>query len=449
MSPLSRNTIYGIMTPAGRAALAALRLSGPDCQRILEQLSLRKAPPIGRLKRRELFDPQTGDLLDEAMVVLFKAPNSYTGEDVAEIHLHGSPVLLQHLVGLMPSLGAQAAEPGEFTLRAFLNGRKDLAQAEAVHDLVDARSIAAVRLAARGVSGDLSDRVSQLQATLLSLLAQLEAEIDFPEDVPSTPLASLRRDLEATIQQTSSLLAGYQRARLLKEGFRVVLVGPPNAGKSSLFNALLGRERSIVTQEAGTTRDYLEEFLPHAPLPIVLVDTAGLRAVEGKAEAMGVERSLQQAEQADLILRLRNPFAVEDTSGLGRAKAHTGARLVLTHADLMPNHKPVSGPEPWAVVSSKSGVGLDTLRTKMIEAAHAAALGPDGGLPLVANARQAEALSLAQQALQEALSESAVLPTDILASLVRKALQHLGHMTGERISEQILHQIFSKFCIGK
>lgn len=437
------------MTPSGRAALAALRLSGPDCARIVERLSLRKAPPTGRLQRRELYDPKTGDLLDEGMVVLFRAPHSYTGEDVAEIHLHGSPVLLQHLVTCMPGLGAQLAQPGEFTLRAFLNGKKDLAQAEAVQDLVEARSVAAVRLAAKGVSGDLSERVSQLQCVLLSLLTQLEAEIDFPEDVPPTSPAELRNQLETTLAQTSALLAGFQRARLLKQGFRVVLVGPPNAGKSSLFNALLGRDRSIVTQEAGTTRDYLEEMLPDSPLPILLVDTAGLRRVEGKAETIGVQRSLEQASHADLVLNLRNPFAVEDTSGLGKLKEVPGAKLVLTHADLIPLHHALHRFDPWAVISSKSKAGLDDLRRKLIEAATQAAMGPDGGMPLVANARQAEALTLAEQALNEAHDQCDSLPSDILASLVRKAVEHLGHMTGERISEQILHQIFSKFCIGK
>ncbi len=442
---LGHSTIYGVMTPLGRAALAVLRLSGPESTNVLQKLTRQKAPAEAMLRPRKLYDPQSGQLLDEVMAVRFPSPRSYTGEDVVEMHLHGSPVLLQHVISLLPSLGAYAAEPGEFTLRAFLNGKKDLAQAEAVHDLVEARSVAAVSLAARGVSGQLSREVDTLSLALVDVLVGLEAEIDFPEDVPPSDRQELAALLDLNRKRALFLLEGYQKARLLKEGFRVVLAGPPNAGKSSLFNALLGRQRAIVTPEAGTTRDYLEEFLPGTTLPILLVDTAGLRNSESVAESVGVSLSQAQIAQANLVLALYNPLTGKPADeGFDPA-----AKLsVATHADLLA--ETVEGGEDAVgmSVSSKTGLGIDALRQRIVQIAQEALVG-SGNSALVANARQAEALGCAVEALDEACAQCQVLPVDIIASLIRKVLSHLGSMKGENLSEHILNAIFSRFCIGK
>lgn len=440
------STIYGVMTPMARAALAAIRLSGPSSVDILHKLTRSDPPGPGMLRPRKLYDPETGELLDEAMAVYFAAPNTYTGEDVVELHLHGNPVLVQHVVACLPQLGARLAQPGEFTLRAFLNGKKDLAQAEAVHDLVEARTVSAVALAARGVSGQLSSRLQEIRLQLFDLLVQLEAEIDFPEDVAPTSAQQIRDSIDEALARCEDLSQGYRRARLLKEGFKVVLAGPPNVGKSSLFNALLGRERAIVTDEAGTTRDFLEEYLPETTLPILLVDTAGLRETQSAAESLGVQRSHKQISDANLVLCLWNPLAqpMPELDGVTRQ------RLVVTHADVpevAPLLKSVSC--CWAAVSGRTGQGVVDLRQLLLEEARREMLGDTETLALVANARQAESLQRAMAELEEARQQCGVLPVDILASLVRKAWDQLGHMTGENLSEQVLNTIFSKFCIGK
>lgn len=439
-------TIYGVMTPVARSALAVVRLSGPRANAILRDLTRSVPPPVGTLRPRKLFDADTGDLLDEVLAVSFASPNTYTGEDVVELHLHGNPVLVQHVVSTLAGLGARLAQPGEFTLRAFLNGKKDLAQAEAVHDLVEARSVAAVGLAARGVCGHLSSRLAHMRQQLFDLLVRLEAEIDFPDDVVPLGDDAVRAALTEVLAQAEELAQGYRRAKLTKEGFRVVLAGPPNVGKSSLFNTLLGRTRAIVTPEAGTTRDFLEEFLPGTNLPIVLVDTAGLRATSSEAESLGVARSQEQIADANLVLLLWNPLfeQMPDLEGKGNW------RLIMTHVDLPEvRSRPAAVHEVWTGVSGKTGEGLAHLRELLLEVARLEICGSSAVPALVANARQAESLREAMTELREAQQHDATLPTDILASLIRKAWDHLGHMTGENLSEQILNTIFSKFCIGK
>jgi len=369
------DTIVAAATPPGKGAVGIVRLSGERAFELAGRiLKPARLPAPGRLARRVVLDPELQRPLDEAMVVRFVHPRSYTGEDVVEFHLHGNPLLLALVQRHLCLLGARLAFPGEFTLRAFLHGRKDLAQAESVADLVEARSSAAILAAASGLLGDVGRAMERLARHMLELLARLEAEIDFPEDVPEMPDETLGILLRDLVGELEALLASHDRAAVLKHGFRVVLTGPPNVGKSTLFNALLRRNRAIVSQEPGTTRDFLEEFLdmtradpvlvgdpstplssrgpvldsegqapqartrrerppsgpveggpggapsPHGPsrhipvpeVPVLLVDTAGLRETDGDAERKGVERTLWQLEQADLVLLLHEPGEAED-----------------------------------------------------------------------------------------------------------------------------------------
>jgi len=491
------DTIVAAATPPGRGAVGIVRLSGErafDLARRLIQPA--RLPSPGRLARRVVRDPATGQALDEALVVRFVRPKSYTGEDLVELHLHGNPLLLATVQRLLCDLGARTARPGELTLRAFLNGRKDLAQAEAVADLIDARSTAALGAAANGLLGDVGRTIGALADRLLDLLARLEAEIDFPEDVPEMPAEDLDSALAGLAEELASLSASYDRARLLKNGFRVVLAGPPNVGKSSLFNALLGRERAIVSQEPGTTRDYLEEFLPsHAPadptqvwcpstslgagppasphgpldpqrnelrgdvpqpdVPVVLVDTAGLRETDGHAEGKGIERTLGQIRDADLVLLLHEPGDLPD--GIGELPAAgTGpvARApvwhVMTKADLAGGS--ADGPRERSgayAVSTVTGTGVgelaEVLRT---EAAGSLRYGPT--TVLLASERQREAAAGAARTLEECRKGLPALPRDIAASLIRQALQHVHEVTGRGpVQEGVLDHIFSRFCIGK
>lgn len=443
------DTIVAPATPSGRGAIHVLRLSGPEATTVLRPfLAGLDLPAPGRHGLRSLVDPATGQPLDQALVLTFQAPRSLTGEDVVELHLHGSPLLRQELLTLLTRAGVRLAEPGEFTLRAFLNGKQDLTRAEAVHDLIEARSPQALRLAARQLHGGLAKAIATLLDELLDTATRLEAELDFPDDVEPVPqeelVEALDRHVEALALQGASLDAG----RLWREGFRVVLVGPPNAGKSALFNALLGEDRAIVTAEAGTTRDYLEEPLPNCSLPIVLVDTAGLHDATSESEQAGVTRSLRQADAASLLLILEDTSCPE-TAGVQSLPENLRERpcwTVATKADL-PRRREC--PADILALSVVSGEGLAELRQGLEERA-ATALGETPPTGALTNLRQQDAVLQALQVVRRVRGEVATLPRDILATELRTALTHLADVSGQRaVSSLILDRIFGRFCIGK
>ncbi len=463
------DTIFATVTGQGRAGVAIVRISGPLALHTLNRLCPPGAPPHATLQLRHLLDPFTGTILDEALVAAFFPPRSYTGEQVVELNIHGNPVLLRHLLALLTQLGLRPAQPGEFTLRAFLNGKKDLAQAEAVNDIVNASSVPAVAMAASSLAGSLSSRISDLGARLLETLARMEAEIDFPEDVPSTPPETVGEELLGHIATIQGLLQGFQRARFIRQGFRIVLAGAPNAGKSSLFNALVGHQRAIVTAEPGTTRDYIEEWLPSAEVPVLLVDTAGMRQVDSLAEAAGVQRSLEQQQNADLLLVVWNPLDPNSAlTALETAQSNPANLFVATHLDTWaslhsPHHEtlpnelipPQLQPSQRLslarsmAISSTSGANLQELISALLNSARQACLGHNGTLPLIANERQAASLQSAAQILEEALEGCHHLPLDIISSLVRRALDDLGTLIGKSLTDEVLDNIFSSFCIGK
>ena len=449
------DTIAAIATPRGTGALAVIRVSGGACASILGALApaLGGALPAARTQRLlRLVDPRSGHALDHALVSYFPAPNSYTGEDVLEIATHGGAVAPQLVLDALVGQGARLALRGEFTRRALLNGKLDLLQAEAVADLVSAGSPALHRSALFQIERGLSTRIEALRSSLLRAEALAGYGIDFPEeDEPPVPPDRVRNAIGAVGDRLRSLLASAPRGDLLREGVLVVLAGAPNTGKSSLFNALLGVERAIVTEVAGTTRDAVEAVTTIDGFPFRFVDTAGLRDSDDRVEALGIEVARRYLDQADLVL-----FCVE----AGRAIAPDEERfleglatprlVVRTRADEAGDGwNPVSDEE--IVVSSREGEGLERLRREMLGRTFARGREEDDTeLPLVTRRRHAEALRLALAEVQRCVDAlDTGTPPEFATTHLRAAADHLAELVGVVSSDDVLTAIFSEFCVGK
>jgi tRNA modification GTPase len=433
------DTIAAIATPAGRSAIGIVRVSGPLAPGIARCL-------LGRLPepRVATFCPArdaAGHVLDEGLALYFPAPHSYTGEHGLEFQGHGGQVVLQSVLAACLDAGARLAEPGEFTRRAFLNGRMDLAQAEAVADLIDAASTEAARSALRSLSGEFSSAIKALVAQLVELRALTEATLDFPEEEVD---ALHRDDAAARLQRLrlalGDILARSREGSLLRSGIHVVLAGRPNVGKSSLLNRLAGEERAIVTPIPGTTRDALREAISIDGVAMVLVDTAGLRPAADEIERLGVERTRKEVEQADLVL------AVFDASSRDFSlPAAAAARVdVYNKIDLVPDFAAPAGERPAVAVSAKTGAGMDALRRAILEAAgwksHAESV-------FLARERHLRALQAADAHLAAAAAHAQ--QWELFAEELRLAQQALAGITGEYTAEDLLGEIFSRFCIGK
>ena len=455
------DTIAAISTPPIPAAIGILRLSGPRAA----QIAAVCFKPLGRkglLEHRphelvygDLLDTE-GAVIDRVLCTFSLAPHSYTGEDTAEIHCHGAPMVLQLGLEALFAAGARQAQRGEFTRRAFLNGKLDLAQAEAVGDLLEADSRQAARNAAGQLNGALSRRIGAVYSALLDVMAHFHAVLDYPdEDIDPFTARQLGESLAAQRTALEQLAASWHRGQLVKNGIPCAIVGRPNAGKSSLLNALVGYERAIVTNIPGTTRDTVEERAELGGVTLRLIDTAGLRRSDDPIEQLGVERSRKAMEEAELILLVADGAAewTREDTGLARAVADTGKPwiLVWSKADLEKRAvaADMSGADapPAVEVSAKTGQGLDRL------AAAVGALFPRGREEygqLLTNARQAEAAGRALAAViraQEAL-ESGVTP-DAMLTDVEDALSALGELTGQSVREDITDRIFERFCVGK
>ncbi len=440
---LERDTIVAIATPAGRGAVGIIRLSGDQAVAIATRhLVWRGASPAARQLGRARFVDGAGEVVDELLAVRFPGPASYTGESVVELHGHGNPLLMERIVAELVRSGARLARPGEFTERAFLNGKVDLTQAEAVGALIAARSEGAARLARRLLAGELGAGLAALREAIVAVEAEVEAAIDFPEEeIDPAGGARLAARLAPVEAEVARLLAGHAAARHRIDGVRVVLVGAVNAGKSSLFNRLLEEERAIVTPEAGTTRDYLEGRVEWAGVEVRLVDTAGMREATGAAERAGIERSRGEAEGADLLLH------VVDATGGPRAVSlpERPTLVVWNKVDLGAPPPPAEVGEAVAC-SARTGAGVASVRAWIVSRAQAAAADesvaclPRHRLGLEAVAR---GLRAARQGLIQGLSP------ELIAFELRAAQEALGELIGERPPEAVLEQIFSRFCIGK
>jgi tRNA modification GTPase len=441
------DTIVAIATPQGRGGIGVVRISGPDAQRIASALA---HVPLFAPRHATLVRIATAGAADQAIVTAFPAPASYTGDDVVEISAHGSPVLLNAIVEAAMRHGARLAEPGEFTLRAYLNGRMDLVQAEAVQDLVASVTPLQARAAFDQLEGTLTARIQEIDTALFDLSARLEASLDFPgEGYHFVEPGEVASEVGRVIVLVDALLRDAARGRLIREGAQVVILGRPNAGKSTLFNALAGASRAIVTDVPGTTRDLLTELVDIEGLSITLTDTAGLRQTpENAIEAEGIARAHGAAARSDLaviVLDRSQPLLEAD---LALAGSHRGAVIAASKADL---------PGAWAVdaiagtvveVSARSGAGLDALRQAIISA-----LGmrePAADSPAITNIRHVELLGRCREALARARDAAAAgLPEELVSADLAEARERIEDITGRRTPDDTLHAIFARFCIGK
>lgn len=459
---LATDTIVAISTPPGRGGIGIVRLSGPEAASIAAQL-VRLHQPLehGRARLADVLDEQSegGETarIDEAVVIFFGAPNSYTAQDLVEIAAHGSPVVLQLLLHRAIGSGARLAEPGEFTQRAFLSGRMDLTQAEAVRDLIDAQTLTQARQAASQMGGALSLRVAPLKQSLVELIALLEAGIDFAEDdVAVTAQAEIARRIEELASPLAALEASFARGRIVHDGLTLAIVGRPNAGKSSLFNQLAERDRAIVTATPGTTRDLVTERISLDGIPLELVDTAGLRETLEEVEQLGIARSREALADAALVLIVLDATQTinEEERNLLAAVVGRPALIVINKKDLDPNEQSqatLAAAEfsriPRLATSALTGEGIPALRERILALATGGAASEPG---MLTSLRHHRAVTTALEAITDAASanENAVPHEMILIDLYR-GLWALDSLTGQTTSNDILNLIFSTFCIGK
>jgi tRNA modification GTPase len=451
--PYRTDTIAALATPVGTSAIAVLRVSGSDTQQLIGEIFGGPTPP--RLVRHADYRDRTGTLIDDVLFTFFAAPSSYTGEDSLEISSHGNPFIAQKIFEDLLARGCRAADPGEFTQRAFLNGRMDLSQAEAVMDLIHAQSERALAAANQQLRGSLGRRMEELTHRVVGALARVEAHIDFPEeDLPPEDNRSLAIELRQIAQETSRLLATSHYGRLLRDGIKTVIVGAPNAGKSSLLNRLVGYERALVSEQAGTTRDFIEERIRAGSHWLRLIDTAGLNPSPAPLEKRGIDKTLERAAEADLfllVLDASQPMPVLPPA-LASRMAASPTIVVFNKMDLVAR-KNMTHPFPTTAVmvhtSALNGSGLDKLRVA-IESLADSVRQEIGDEVIAINARHADALTRAQNSLSEAEKKLSTRgPIELLASDLRHVLDAFGEISGRVDNERMLDQLFAAFCIGK
>ncbi|WP_445116974.1 tRNA uridine-5-carboxymethylaminomethyl(34) synthesis GTPase MnmE [Acinetobacter sp. WZC-1] len=452
-TPVTQTTIAAIATAPGRGGVGIIRLSGPRSYAIAEAFTRKKLPASRMAAFRHFYDSQ-GQVMDEGLVICFPGPNSFTGEDVVELQGHGGPVILNTLLGYLLELGASAAQAGEFSMRAFENGRMDLIQAEAIADLIDATSQAAARSAVRSLQGAFSVKVNTVLEKLIHLRLHVEAAIDFPEEeidfLADGKILALLQEVQMAV---TAVQQSARQGQLLREGLQVVIAGKPNAGKSSLLNALAGIERAIVTDIAGTTRDVLHEKISLNGLPITLTDTAGLRETGDVVEKEGIRRAIREIEQADLLLLVHDLSQGEDPLQLARnyfAEQLDPRRLMLigNKCDLTGQTAELSDFQGfrYITVSARQEMGVQTL----IEAVTAHAGFQPEEDSFIARTRHLDAMKRTQHYLAEAHEQLVVYQAgELVAESLRLAQHALGEITGDFSADDLLGQIFGSFCIGK
>ena len=449
-------TIAAISTPPGRGGIGIVRLSGPDAAVIAAQLvRLRQPLEHARARLAEVLDEEAGAeaaAIDEAVVTFFAAPHSYTAEDLVEIAAHGSPVVLELLLKRALKQGARLAEPGEFTQRAFLSGKLDLTQAEAVRDLIEAQTLTQARQATSQMGGALSRRVAPVKMNLVELIALLEAGIDFAEDdVEVSAREEIARRIGLLTPPLTALEDSFARGRIVHDGLTLAIVGRPNAGKSSLFNRLVERERAIVTATPGTTRDTVSERISLDGIPLELVDTAGLREASGEAERLGIDRSREAMADAALVvvvLDATEPLNDEERSLLAAVEGRS-AVVVANKSDLVEAGRllPDGVGLPALATSALTGQGIPELRRRILALATGGAAAETGALTSL---RHQQAIATARSALADAAqANTAAIPHEMILLDLYRSLWALDSLTGQTTPDDILTLIFSTFCIGK
>ncbi|MED1854015.1 tRNA uridine-5-carboxymethylaminomethyl(34) synthesis GTPase MnmE [Brevibacillus borstelensis] len=455
------DTIAAVATPMGEGGVAIIRVSGPEAIEVVDKIYRGKKTlstvDSHTINYGHLRNPQTGDLVEEVLVSVMRAPRTFTREDVVEVNCHGGIVSVERVLELILENGARLAEPGEFTKRAFLNGRVDLSQAEAVIDLIRAKTDRAMKVALNQVEGKLSRLIRSLRQNLIEAMAHIEVTLDYPEhDVEDVTQKLLRDKCLEVKAEIGRLLQTARQGKILREGLSTAIIGRPNVGKSSLLNSLVQEEKAIVTDVAGTTRDVIEEFVNVRGVPLRLIDTAGIRETEDIVEKIGVEKSRQLLQKADLVLLVLNynEQLTEDDYRIFEAAKGFEVILIINKFDLpqridleeVKRHFPN---QPLIMTSAKEETGIDLLEKAIADLFFSGRVQQDD-LTYVSNARHIQLLRQAEQAIDDAVNGiEDRMPVDMVQIDIKKAWELLGEVIGESVGEELIDQIFSQFCLGK
>ena len=457
------STIAAISTAPAIGGIGIVRMSGKDCFEVLKKIFKPKNPETieniagYRIKYGTIVNPETNIVVDEVLVSYFKCPKSYTAENMCEINSHGGIVVLREILELCLKNGAELAKPGEFTERAFLNGRIDLAQAEAIIDIINAKSTREAQESANQLEGYLSRKINEIREKIMDIMVNIEANIDYPEyDVEEVSNKDAENKLKEIENELLKLSKTFENGKILKEGVEIAIIGSPNAGKSSLLNSMLKEERAIVTDIAGTTRDIIEEQIFIEGIPFKVIDTAGIRDAKDKIEQIGIEKSKKAANEADVILAVFDssvPLNDEDREILNLLK-HKKSIIVLNKTDL----KQVVNKECTEIhdvntevidISLKNNEGLEKIYESLVKMFNLNQINLDNELTIT-NIRHQELINKAIESTRMALNDlNNSMPIDIISINIKEVLEHLGEITGDNVSEDIIKSIFAKFCLGK
>lgn len=457
------STIAAISTAPAIGGIGIVRMSGKDCFEVLEKIFKPKNPETIEniagyiIKYGTIVNPETNRVVDEVLVSYFKCPKSYTAENMCEINSHGGIVVLREILELCLKNGAELAKPGEFTERAFLNGRIDLTQAEAIIDIINAKSTREAQESANQLEGYLSRKINEIREKIMDIMVKIEANIDYPEyDVEEVSNKDAENKLKEIENELIKLSKTFENGKILKEGVKIAIIGSPNAGKSSLLNSMLKEERAIVTDIAGTTRDIIEEQISIEGIPFKVIDTAGIRDAKDKIEQIGIEKSKKAANEADVILAVFDssvPLNDEDREILNLLK-HKKSIIVLNKTDLkqIVNNecKEIQDVNTEVInISLKNNEGLERIYKRLVKMFNLNQINLDNELTIT-NIRHQELINKAIESTRMALNDlNNSMPIDIISINIKEILEHLGEITGDNVSEDIIKRIFAKFCLGK
>lgn len=457
------STIAAISTAPAIGGIGIVRMSGKDCFEVLEKIFKPKNPETieniagYRIKYGTIVNPETNRVVDEVLVSYFKCPKSYTAENMCEINSHGGIVVLREILELCLKNGAELAKPGEFTERAFLNGRIDLTQAEAIIDIINAKSTREAQESANQLEGYLSRKINEIREKIMDIMVNIEANIDYPEyDVVEVSNKDAENKLKEIENELIKLSKTFENGKILKEGVKIAIIGSPNAGKSSLLNSMLKEERAIVTDIAGTTRDIIEEQISIEGIPFKVIDTAGIRDAKDKIEQIGIEKSKKAANEADVILAVFDssvPLNDEDREILNLLK-HKKSIIVLNKTDLKQivnnEGKEIQDVNTEVInISLKNNEGLEKIYESLVKMFNLNQINLDNELTIT-NIRHQELINKAIESTRMALNDlNNSMPIDIISINIKEILEHLGEITGDNVSEDIIKSIFAKFCLGK
>ena len=452
-------TIVAISTAPGIGGIGIIRMSGKESFEILDKIFKTKSgksivPVANTIKYGYIVSPQTNEVIDEVLVSYFMEPKSYTTENMCEINSHGSTIVMKQILDLCIENGAKLAEPGEFTKRAFLNGRMDLSQAEAVIDILNAKTEKESKASMHQLEGYLSNDLKKIKEKLLEIMATIEVGIDYPEyEIEEVMNLDLENRLKQILKEFQILEKSFDKGKILRDGIKVAIIGRPNAGKSSLLNCMLREERAIVTEIEGTTRDTIEEYINIEGVPFKIIDTAGIRKAKDEVEKIGIEKAKEMAEEADLIIAILDssrPIETEDKEILEMIKGKK-AIIVLNKVDILKKEKPSVPDKEHKIIaiSAKEKIGIEELYQEMINLFSLNQIQVQDEA-LITNVRHKNAITEARKAIAKALETiQKGLPIDLIAIPVKEALEAIGEITGENASEAIIEEVFARFCLGK